>query len=102
MILPLMFLTGMCLIDTLNGLFMAWLYGKSSSSMQRLCLSKTLSAFDISHPPTANYMVFSSVRAPFSKNRVREDAFLAPDTLSLGTSTSLSRVLQQRLSAVQR
>lgn len=36
MILPFMFLTGMCLIDTLNGLFMAWLYGKSSSTMQRL------------------------------------------------------------------
>ena len=38
MILPFMFLTGMCLIDTLNGLFMAWLYGKSSSTMQRLQL----------------------------------------------------------------
>mmetsp|Transcript_53894 Transcript_53894/g.100987 ORF Transcript_53894/g.100987 Transcript_53894/m.100987 type:complete len:345 (+) Transcript_53894:58-1092(+) len=36
MILPLMFLTGMCLIDTLNGLFMAWLYGTSSSHRQRL------------------------------------------------------------------
>eukprot|EP00434_Breviolum_minutum_P003312 symbB.v1.2.002913.t1/scaffold160.1/size429097/4 len=36
MILPLMFLTGMCLVDTLNGLFMAWLYGQSSNTMQRL------------------------------------------------------------------
>eukprot|EP00435_Cladocopium_sp_Y103_P053037 s661_g16.t2 len=36
MVLPLMFLTGMVLVDTLNGLFMAWLYGQSSNSMQRL------------------------------------------------------------------
>ena len=38
MVLPLMFLTGMVLVDTLNGLFMAWLYGQSSNSMQRLRL----------------------------------------------------------------
>ena len=40
MILPLMFLTGMCLVDTLNGLFMAWLYGQSSNTMQRLYLAE--------------------------------------------------------------
>lgn len=42
MVLPLMFLTGMVLVDTLNGLFMAWLYGQSSNSMQRLYFNLVL------------------------------------------------------------
>ncbi|CAJ1396842.1 unnamed protein product [Effrenium voratum] len=44
MILPVMFLAGMCLVDTLNGLFMAWLYGKTSSGMQRLYFNIYLTA----------------------------------------------------------
>ena len=37
MLLPLMFLAGMCLIDTINGLLMALVYGSGADgSMQRL------------------------------------------------------------------
>lgn len=37
MLLPLLFMCGMCLIDTLNGLLMAWAYGKAlEDNMQKL------------------------------------------------------------------
>merc|ERR1711972_379833 len=37
MLLPLLFMGGMCLIDTLNGILMAWAYGRAlEDSMQRL------------------------------------------------------------------
>merc|ERR1712196_453970 len=29
LVLPLLFMAGMCLIDTLNGLLMAWAYGRA-------------------------------------------------------------------------
>lgn len=37
MLLPLMFMGGMCLVDSLNGILMAWAYGKAlEDTMQRL------------------------------------------------------------------
>lgn len=37
MLLPLLFMGGMCLVDTLNGVLMAWAYGKAlEDTMQRL------------------------------------------------------------------
>lgn len=37
MLLPLLFMGGMCLLDTLNGVFMAWAYGRALDDfMQRL------------------------------------------------------------------
>ena len=43
MLLPLMFLVGMCLIDTANGILMAWVYGSGKDgNKQRLqvgCIS---------------------------------------------------------------
>lgn len=37
MILPLLFMGGMCLVDTLNGVLMAWAYGRAlEDTMQRL------------------------------------------------------------------
>merc|ERR1719487_2199496 len=37
MLLPLMFMGGMCLVDALNGILMAWAYGKALEDvMQRL------------------------------------------------------------------
>ena len=42
MVLPLMFLAGMCLIDTINGVLMALVYGSGADgSMQRLRLART-------------------------------------------------------------
>ena len=43
MLLPFMFLVGMCLIDTANGILMAWVYGSGKDgNKQRLqfgCIS---------------------------------------------------------------
>ncbi|CAE7428953.1 hoxN [Symbiodinium natans] len=45
MLLPLMFLAGMCLIDTINGLLMAWVYGSGTDGgMQRLYYNIFLTA----------------------------------------------------------
>merc|ERR1712194_430822 len=45
MILPLLFMGGMCLIDTLNGILMAWAYGQAlQDTMQRLYYNLFLTA----------------------------------------------------------
>jgi len=67
MILPLMFLTGMCLVDTLNGLFMAWLYGQSSNSMQRLYFNIVLTG------ATAAIALFVGLLEIFGVIAVSED-----------------------------
>jgi len=45
LVLPLLFMAGMCLIDTLNGLLMAWAYGKAlEDNMQKLYYNIFLTA----------------------------------------------------------
>lgn len=45
MLLPLMFMGGMCLLDALNGILMAWAYGRAlQDDMQRLYYNLTLTA----------------------------------------------------------
>merc|ERR1712048_1333163 len=45
LLLPALFASGMCLVDTLNGVLMAWAYGKAlEDSMQRLYYNLFLTA----------------------------------------------------------
>ena len=73
MLLPMMFLVGMCLIDTINGVLMAWVYGAGGAdgNRQRLQLGGAPASWVIGFSWGSGQHVYLQVAAFLSSDLFR-------------------------------